>query len=163
MAPHKRPTDDDRDGAVRLTLVGFATGRDPDAILDELATLHVRNDTFPGEELLELAADAIEESAASRLEPIDYENIRERYLTEYEFRGRADHRKSHYALGAAAMIRAGLRPDLLGEVVWWSSDDLWVFSFYAFLAYLRIASARTGRPVEVVARAIAGRRAIEIP
>ena len=148
---------------MRLTLVGLATGRDPDAILRELGALHLRNDTFPGEELLELAADAIEESGASRLEPIDYEDIREQYLTEYEFRGRADHRKSHYALGAAAMIRAGLRPDLLGEVVWWSSDDLWIFSFYALLAYLRIASVRTGRPVEMVARAIADRRAIALP
>ena len=42
--------------------------------------------------------------------------------------GRSDHSKSHYGLGAAAMLRAGVQPDLLGEVIWWSSDDLWIFA-----------------------------------
>jgi hypothetical protein len=70
-----------------------------------------------------------------RARPLEYEGIRERYLPEYEFRGRSDHRKSHYSLGGAAMVRAGLQPDLLGEVIWWSSDDLWIFALYALVIY----------------------------
>jgi hypothetical protein len=112
--------------------------------------------------MLDLAADAIEEAGASRSEPIDYEGIREKYLAEYEFRGRADHRKSHYALSAAAMIRAGVYPDLVGEVIWWSSDDLWSFAFYALVAYLRVAAERTDRSVGQVASAIADRRSVTI-
>jgi hypothetical protein len=163
MAPNKRPTPQARAEVVRLTLAGLATGREPEDIVRELAVLHPRNNTFPGEELLDLAADAIEESGASRSAPIEYEGIRERYLDEYEFRGRQDHRKSHYALEAAAMIRAGVNPDLLGEVSGWPGDDLWLFAFYALLAYVRVAAERTARPVELVALAIAERRAIVLP
>ena len=36
-----------------------------------------------------------------------------RILVEHEFRGRTEHHKSHYALRAATMIRAGVAPDLL--------------------------------------------------
>jgi hypothetical protein len=61
------------------------------------------------------------------------------------------------------MIRAGVNPDLLGEVSGWPSDDLWLFSFYALLAYVRLAAERTARPVELVARAIAERRVIVLP
>jgi len=163
MPAKKRPTPQDRAEAVRLILASLATGREPDEIVRELAALHPRNNTFPGEELLELAADAIEESGASRSAPIEYEGIRERYLAEFEFHGRQDHRKSHYALETAAMIRAGVNPDLLGEVSGWPSDDLWLFSFYALLAYVRLAAERTARPVELVARAIAERRVIVLP
>ena len=58
--------------------------------------------------------------------PVDYEDIREIYLPEREFRGRTDHHKSHYALTVAAMVRGGVKPDLLGEVAWWRTDDFWV-------------------------------------
>jgi hypothetical protein len=41
-----------------------------------LEPLHPKNNTFPGEVLLELAADAIEEADASRERPLEFEGIR---------------------------------------------------------------------------------------
>lgn len=38
--------------------------------------MHPRNDTFPAEVLLELAAEALEESGASPAEPIRHEGMR---------------------------------------------------------------------------------------
>jgi hypothetical protein len=143
-----------------VALGGIATGRDVDSMLGELAPLHPKNNTFPGEVFLELAADALEEAGVSRSDPVDYEGIRERYLAEVPFRGRSEHHRSHYALGAAAMIRAGLRPDLLGEVIGWSSDNLWVYAFFALVIYLRVAAARTGRPVAVLAQDLAARHGV---
>lgn len=58
--------------------MGMAAARDVDGVVRELAVLQPANDTFPGEALLELAADALELSGASRAEPLDYSAIRER-------------------------------------------------------------------------------------
>jgi hypothetical protein len=61
------------------------------------------------------------------------------------------------------MIRAGVYPDLLGEVGWWrDDDDLWAYAFYALMIYLRIAAERTNRSVSDVARALAARRGVEL-
>ena len=87
-----------------------------------------------------MAAEAIKESGATTADPIEYEAIRERYLPEYPFSGKVQHHRSHYALSASAMIRAGVYPDLLGEVVWWNDNDLWWYAFWALVIYLRIAA-----------------------
>jgi len=104
----KRPTAEDRVEAIRIALSGIAGDADPDDLASELQPIHPKNDTFPGEVLLELAADAIELSGATRENPIDYEGIREKHLAELVFKGKSEHRKSHFALRAAAMIRAGV-------------------------------------------------------
>ncbi len=127
-----------------------------------MAALHPKNDTFPGEVLLALAADALDEAGASRDHPISYEGLRERYLPEIEFRGRVEHHKSHYALQAAAMMHGGVEPDLLGEVTWWSSDDLWLWSLYALIIYLRVAAERTATPIQAVCEALAARHGVNI-
>jgi hypothetical protein len=85
MAARRRPGDEDRRHAIEVALSGLAAGRDLGGLMLELQELHPRNNTFPGEVLLELAADAIEEAGATRAEPIDYQDIRERYLPEVEF------------------------------------------------------------------------------
>ena len=89
MAPAARPTDQDYADAARLGLLGLLAGEDWDSIMERLAALHPRHNTFPAEVLLELAADAIAESGASPAEPIDYEGMRDRYLSECHFRGRS--------------------------------------------------------------------------
>jgi hypothetical protein len=162
VAAKRRPTAEDRLKAIGIALAGVARGVEFGPPLLELEPLHPRNNTFPGEVLLELAADALDEAGATRDRPLDYEGIRERYLPECEFRGRSDHRKSHYALGAAAMLRAGVQPDLLGEVTWWNSDDLWVFAFYALVIYARAAADRCGEPVAEVCQRIAARYGIDV-
>jgi hypothetical protein len=162
VAAKHRPTAEDRLEAIRIALAGVARGVEVGLVLRELEPLHPRNNTFPGEVLLGLAADALEEADTTRDRPLDYEGIRERYLPECEFRGRSDHRKSHYALGAAAMLRAGVQPDLLGEVIWWSSDDLWIFAFYALVIYARGAAERRGEPVAAVCQRVAAHYGVEV-
>ncbi len=162
MASSAGPTDEDFDSAARLGLLGLSDGQVPDSVMEQLAALHPRHNTFPAEVLLELAADAIAESGASRGEPIQYEGMRDRLLPEYDFRGKSQQHKSHYALMAAAMIRAGVNPDLLDEAHGWGIDDMWEYAFYALVLYARLAAERTRRPPEAVAAAIAKRRGVDL-
>jgi hypothetical protein len=155
------PTAEDRVEAIRIALGGLAAGADANELTGRLAPLHPRNDTFPGEVLLELAADALTEAGASRERPVDYTDIRARFLPECEFRS-SEHRKSHFALHAAAMIHGGVQPDLLEEVVWWRTDDFWQYALYAFVVYTRVAAERTGEPIEVVTSRIAQRQQVTI-
>lgn len=157
-----RPSDEDYDSAARLALRGLIAGdaAEVDTIMEQLAGLHLRNNTFPAEVLLELAAEAIEESGVSPADPIQYEGLRDRHVPEYHFRGKSQQHKSHYALMAAAMIRAGVYPDLLDEAHWWGIDDMWTYAFYALVLYGRVAAERTGRPLENIATALAERRGL---
>jgi hypothetical protein len=162
MAAKKRPTTEDRFQAIRVALHGVAAGVDLDDLARQLEPLHPRHDTFPGEVFLELAADALEDGGISRDLPVDYEGIRERYLPERPFRGRTEHHRSHYALRAVAMIRCGVTPDLLEEVGWWDTNDLWVWSLYALLIYVRVAAERAGEPVAVICQRLAERHGVEL-
>lgn len=59
MPGRKRPTDEDAATARRALLDGLARGADIFEVLRGLASLHPRNDTFPGEVFLHLAAAAV--------------------------------------------------------------------------------------------------------
>lgn len=157
-AKNRQPRDEDYADAARLGLLGVTEGPAPDSILEDLARLHPRNNTFPAEVLLELAAEAIAQSGASPAEPIQYEGMRNRYLPEYHFHGKLHQHKSHYALMAAAMIQGGVYPDLLNEAEGWGLEDMWEYAFYALVLYARVAAERTGRSPEEIAMAIAERR-----
>src|SRR6266576_855714 len=76
------PTASQRSGrtACRILLDGLARDADISGLMAELAPLHPRNDTFPGEIFLRLAADALDWCGASREQPLTLEGIRERYL-----------------------------------------------------------------------------------
>ena len=113
----------DRATAIGVALSGIVAGLELGEIAARLAPLHPKNNTFPGEVLLELAADAIEESGASRERPLEIEGIRKRHLPNDRAHTRAQHHKAEYALRAAAMVRAGVDPGLLDEVSWWRTDD----------------------------------------
>jgi hypothetical protein len=162
MPATKRPTQEDRVEAMRIALGGIAAGDDLDELARRLAPLHPKNNTFPGEVLLELGADALELSGASRAQPLDYSGIRERWLPEIEFRGKLDHHRSHYALRAVAMIRAGVSPDLLDEVSWWHNDNLWLWSLYALVIYVRVAAERTGENAATVCRHLADHHRVSL-
>lgn len=161
-AKASRPTDEDYKDAARVALHAVRQGPAPDSIMEQLLALHPPNNTFPAEVLLELAAEAITESGASMTEPIQFEGVRDRYLPEYHFRGKVQQHKSHYALMAAAMIRAGVYPDLLDEAHGWGLEDMWEYAFYALVLYARVAAERTGRSPEEVASAIAKRRGVDL-
>ena len=147
---------------MRIALDGIATGADLDDLQSRLEPLHPQHDTFPGEVLLGLAADAIEEAGASRAQPIEFERIRERYLPECGSLTKAQHRKSKYAIRAAAMIRAGVDPGLLDEVGWWRTDDLWIWALDALVVYLRVAAERSGDPIGVVCERLAARHDMKL-
>lgn len=163
MAPNKQPMPEDRSYAIRIALAGLASGEPSEEILSKLSALHIRYNTFPAEELLELASDAIDESGTTPPSPIDCEGIRERFLPAHPFSGKTQHYKSKYAISAAAMIHGGVYPDLLDDAAWWEADDLWIYSFFALLLYMRVAAERAGESVEEVARSIAERRGVTLP
>ena len=132
--------------ARRVLLDGLARGADIDELASELAPLHTRNDTFPGEVLLRLAADALQWCEASRADPPPLEGLRDRFLPECAFRGRQN-AKLQYAVLAAAATHGGTEPDLLDEVAWWQTDDFWQYALYTAVAYIRAAASRAGVPV----------------
>jgi hypothetical protein len=146
MAARTRPTPEDAATARRLLLDGLARGADVFELLAELAPLHPRDNTFPGEVLLRLAADALDWCGASRADPLALDGIRERFLAECTFRGRQN-KKLQYALLVAAALGGGTEPDLLDEVAWWQTDDFWQYALFATVAYVRAAANRAGVPV----------------
>jgi hypothetical protein len=70
MVKQKGPMADDATTAIRVALSGVAGGLELGEIAARLAPLHPKNNTFPGEVLLDLAGDAIEEGAATREHPL---------------------------------------------------------------------------------------------
>ena len=146
MPGRKRPTPEDAATARRALLDGLARDADIFEVLGGLEPLHQRNDTFPGEVFLHLAADALHWCGASRAEPLPLEGLRERFLPECAFRGRQN-AKLQYAVLAAAAVHGRTEPDLLDEVASWQTDDFWQYAMYAAVAYIRAAASRAGVPV----------------
>jgi hypothetical protein len=146
MPANMRPTAQDAVTARRVLLDGLSRDADLSELLSELSPLHPRNDTFPGEVFLHIAADALAWCAASRADPLPLEGLRERFLPECAFRGRQN-AKLQYSVLAAAAIHGGTQPDLLDEVAWWQTDDFWQYAMYAAVAYIRAAAGRAGVPV----------------
>jgi hypothetical protein len=155
MAKQRMPTPEDGTTAIGVALSGIAGNAELGELAERLAPLHPKNDTFPGEVLLELAADAIEEAGVTREQPLEFEGIRKRHLPEDRAHTKAQHNKAEYALRAAAMIRGGVDPGLLDEVIWWRTDDLWFWALEALVVYVRAAAERTGESVPSICRRIA--------
>ena len=142
--------------ARRVLLDGLARDADIFELAGELAPLHPRDNTFPGEVFLRLAADALDWCEASRADPLSLEGLRERFLPECTFRGRQN-KKLQYAVLAAAALQGGTDPDLLEEVAWWQSDDFWQYALFAAVAYIRAAARRAGVPVRQACQDLAQR------
>jgi len=149
MPRTRRPTPEDADAARQILLGGLARDADLADLLGEAEPLHPRNDTFPGEVFLDLAADALAWCRAGRDRPLSLEGLRERFLPEYGGRGR-DRSKLQFAVLAAAAVHGGAEPDLLDEVVWWKTDDFWQYALLAAAAYIRAAADRADMPVRQV-------------
>jgi hypothetical protein len=132
-----------------MLLGGLARDADLAELLGEAQPLHPRNDTFPGETFLGLAADALAWCGASRDAPLSLAGLQERFLPEYAGRGR-DRRKLQFAVLAAAAVHGGAEPDLLDEVVWWQTDDFWQYALLAAVTCIRAAADRAGVPVRRV-------------
>ena len=146
MPARKRPTPEDTVTARRVLLDGLAREADIFELVSELAPLHPRDNTFPGEVFLLVAADALDWCWASRADPLPLEGLRERFLPECTFRGRQN-AKLRYAVLAAAAVCGGTEPDLLDEVAYWQADDFWQYATYAAIACIRAAASRADIPV----------------
>ena len=142
--------------ARQILLDGLAQDVDIFVLESELVSLHPRDNTFPGEVFLRLAADALDWCEASRADPLSLEGLRERFLPECTFRGRQN-KKLQYAVLAAAALHGGTDPDLLEEVAWWQSDDFWQYALFATVAYIRAAASRAGVPVRQACQHLAQR------
>ncbi len=156
MPARKRPTPQDAATARRILLDGMARDTGVSELAGQLAPLHPRDDTFPGEVLLQVAADALDWCEASRADPLALEGMPQRFLPECAFRGRPN-KKLQFAVLAAAALHGGAEPDLLDEVAWWQTDDFWQYALYAAAAYIRAAASRAGVPVRQVCQDLAGR------
>ena len=142
--------------ARRVLLDGLARGADIFELVSELAPLHPRDDTFPGEVFLHLAADAPDWCGASRADPLPVAGRCERFLPERAFRGRGN-TKFQYAVLAAAALHGGTEPDLLAEVAWWQADGFWQDALFAAVADIRAAASRAGVPARQACQDLTGR------
>ena len=140
----------------RVLLDGLAHDADIFELVSELAPLHPRDNTFPGEMLLHVAADALNWCGASRADPLPLEGLRERFPPECAVRGR-ENPKLQYAVLAAPALHGGTEPDLLEEVAWWQTDDFWQYALFAAVAYIRAAASRAGVPLRQACLDLAGR------
>ncbi len=156
MPARNLPTPQGAAAARQVLLDGLARDSDISELASELAPLHPRNNTFPGEVFLDVAADVLDWCGISRFEPLALAGMRERFLPELAFRGRQN-KKLQYSILAAAALRGGAEPDLLDEVAWWQTDDFWRYALYAAVAYIRAAAGRVGVPVRQVCQELARR------
>jgi hypothetical protein len=156
MPVARRPSLEDANTARQIVLAGLARDAAPPELAGELERLHPRDNTFPGEVFLRLAADALTWSGASRADPLVLEGLRDRFLSDCAVRGR-DRRKLQFAVLAAAALHGGTEPDLLDEVAWWQADDFWQYALLAAVAYVRAAASRMGVPVRQACQELAQR------
>ena len=156
MPARNLPTPQNAATARQILLDGLARGSEVAEMVGELAPLHPRNSTFPGEVFLHVAVDVLHWCGASRAGPLALEGMRERFLPECALRGRQNN-KFQFAILAAPALRGGTEPDLLDEVAWWQTDDFWQYALYAAIAYIRAAAGRAGVPVRQVCQELAQR------
>ena len=145
MAVKRRPSPDDARAAVALLLAAVETGDIYDA-LDQVRPLHPKDNTFPGEVFMRVAAEALGLGGVSAERPLSSEGLVERYLPECRFRGR-DGSKLRYALLAAAATHGGVEVELLDEVAYWGTDDFWSYAGLAAVAWARAVADQRGLPL----------------
>jgi hypothetical protein len=125
--------------------------------VSEIAPLHPREDTFPGEVFLRPRRGRAGLCGASRADPLPLEGLRERFVPERAFRGRQN-AKLQYAVLAAAAVQGGTEPGLLDEVAWWQADDFWQYALFAAVACIRAdasqAASRCARRARTSPRAL---------
>lgn len=149
--PQWMATKEDEQQAIGRLLTGLAAGRDVFELSAAIADLRHKNNTFPGEVYVRLAAEVLTDTVAAGAGPIEYEGLREAHLEEIEFRGK-ENRKIQYAVLCSASTAGGLEPDFLDEVIWWGTDDFWRYALLATVALIRAsAAAREVSVAEVVA------------
>ena len=158
MAAKRRPSPEDARAAVGFLLGSVESGGDIYDALDQVRPLHPKDNTFPGELFIRLAAEALGLGGVSAERPLSSEGLVERYLPECRFRGR-DASKLRYALLAAAATHGGVEVDLLDEVANWVTDDFWSYAGLAAVAWARAVADQRGLPLAELCRQLRARHA----
>ena len=70
--------------------------------------------------------------------------------------------RSKEPLRGAAMVRAGVDAGLLDEIIWWQSDDLWVWTSTRSPSACAWPPARTGFRVAEVCERLAQRHGVDL-
>jgi hypothetical protein len=156
VPPKRQLSSEDARTAVHSLLAAIEAGQEVFVALDEVRSLHPKNDTFPGEVFLRLAVDALDLAGVGRDSPIPEEGLVKLYLPECHFRGR-DNRKIRYAIMAVAAMRGGLDVSLLDEVVYWESDDFWIYAGFAAAAWIRATADHRALSVAELSRELRDR------
>ena len=154
MPAARRPAAGDAKAARRILLAGLAGGAPVADLAAKIEALHPRNNTFPGEVFLSLAADALAWAGVSRSAPLPLERRGSGFCPSS--RGGA-------WTGASWITRcwlqrpctAGPEPDLLDEIAWWQADVFWQYALLAAV-YVRAAADRVGVPVTQACWELAG-------
>jgi hypothetical protein len=154
------PTDDDRLEVLRRFLSGLVRGDDAKQLAIDIGHLHVRNNTFPGEVLMQLSANALAQANLDPQHPVDYRALLSTHLSEISFRGK-EHRRIQYAVLTAFAVHGGLEPDLLDEVTYWI-EQYWQYALFAAVAIFRACADRGGVPLETFAADLAARHNLDI-
>lgn len=136
-------------------LSGLAAGQD-DAfeLMLAIRPYDVRGLFTPDVALLDVAAAALALACPPGSEPLEYEGLTDRYLSDLMLSGRTLRHRTRYAIYAAACMRGGLHPDLLNEAGGWE-PRLWTYAVSAVVLYSRAAADRRGMSVQQIATAIA--------
>ena len=151
MAAKRPPSLDDARQAVALLLGAVETGGDTYDALDQVRPLHPKDNTFPGEVFMRLAAEALGLGGVSAERPMSSEGLVERYLPECRFRGK-DGSKLRYALLAAAATHGGVEVELIDEVANWGADEFWSYAGLAAVAWARAVADQRGLPLAELCR-----------
>ena len=122
----------------------------------------VRGHFAPDVALLEVAATALGQACPRGAERLKYEGLTDRYLNDLMLEGKTLRRRTQYALYAAACLRGGLHPDLLGEAGHWE-PRLWTYAVSAVVLYSRAAADRTGLSVAEIAQKVADQLDLSLP
>ena len=155
-----KPTEEDRTEATRRLLAGLVGGADANQLVVEIADLHVRHNTFPGEVFMELAADTLRTGDVERAPGIAYRDLLSKHLGEVEFRGK-ENRRIQFAILTAFAAHGGLEPDLLDEVTYWI-DQYWQYALLAAVAIIRQCAEHSGTPLQEFVFDLAAASAIDI-
>jgi len=131
-------------------LSGLAAGEDALELLLAVSPYDVRGHFTPDVALLEVAAAALGLACPPGSEPLMYEGLTDRYLSDLTLNGRTLRHRTRYAIHAAACLQGGLHPDLLNEAGGWD-PGLWTYAVSAVVLYTRAAADRLGRSVPQLA------------
>jgi hypothetical protein len=139
--PRWMATEEDEHEAVQRLLVGLSSGQDVFELSATISELHRKNEKFPGEVYVRLAAEVLADTRAAGAGPIEYEGLREVHLEEVELRGK-ENRKFQYAVLC--------------------TDDFWRYALLATVALIRAGATARQVPVGDVVAELAHRRSVKL-